>query len=90
MVCLLHVCSGFSSVLTIILNQDTTKFTDKIDVTSVDEFFHSNAWLGACTAMSGAIGGQLFGLIADRYRILCIYRIVENFRGRKLSRISWF
>jgi hypothetical protein len=58
--------SGFSSVLTIILNQETTKFTDKVDVTSVSEFFHSNAWLGACTAMSGAIGGQLFGLIADR------------------------
>ena len=62
--------SGFSSVLTIILNQETTKFTrkfaDKVDVTSVSEFFHSNAWLGACTAMSGAVGGQLFGLIADR------------------------
>ena len=62
--------SVLSSVLTIILNQETTKFTrkfaDKVDVISVSEFFHSNAWLGACTAMSGAIRGQLFGLIANR------------------------
>ena len=63
--------SGLLSVLTIILNPEkTTKFTrkfaDKVDVTSVSEFFHSNAWLGVCTTMSGAVGGQLLGLIADR------------------------
>ena len=66
MVLLLISYSGFSSVLSIILNPTTTKFHDKVDVRSVSEFFHSNAWLGACTAMSGAIGGQLVGLIADR------------------------
>ena len=63
---LLSHCSGFSSVLSIILNHKTVKFTDKVEVTSVNEFFHSNAWLGACTSMSGAIGGQVVGLIADR------------------------
>ena len=36
-------------------------------VTSVSEFFHSNAWLGACTSISGVIGGQLVGLLAYRY-----------------------
>ena len=60
------IYSGFSSVFSIILNPTTTKFTDQVDVTSVSGFFHSNAWLGAATSLSGAIGGQLMGLIADR------------------------
>jgi hypothetical protein len=63
---LISNCRGFSSVLSIILNPTTTGFTDKVEVRSVNEFFHSNAWLGACTAMSGVFGGQLLGLIADR------------------------
>ena len=57
---------GFLSVLSIILNPTTAGFTDKVEVTSVIEFFHSNAWLGACTAMCGVFGGQIMGLIADR------------------------
>ena len=63
----MYVYSGFSSVFSIILNPTTTKFTDQVDVTSINGFFHSNAWLGAATCLSGAIGGQLVGLIADRY-----------------------
>ena len=59
------VCSGLSSVLNIIVNR-SIGFHDHISVQSLDEFFHSNAWLGACTSISGAIGGQLIGLIADR------------------------
>ena len=58
---------GFSSVLSIVLNPTTTGFTDRVEVRSLNEFFHSNAWLGACTAMFGAIGGQIVALIADRY-----------------------
>ena len=62
----LLIYSGFSSVLSIILNPTTANFTDQVDVTSIDEFFHSNAWLGAATCLSSVVGGQLVGLIADR------------------------
>ena len=56
---------GLSSVLNIIINR-SIGFHDHIAVTSVNEFFHSNAWLGACVSISGAVGGQLMGLIADK------------------------
>ena len=59
------ICRGLSSVLNIIINR-SIGFHDHIAVTSVNEFFHSNAWLGACVSISGAIGGQLMGLIADK------------------------
>ena len=59
-------CRGFSSVLPIILNP-TSGFNDDVSVSSVRQFFHSNAWLGAVSALVGVIGGQLAGLIADRY-----------------------
>ena len=61
-----YICSGFSSVFSIILNPTTTNFTDQVDVTSLNGFFHSNAWLGATTCLSSVIGGQLIGLLADR------------------------
>lgn len=56
---------GFSSVLSIILNP-TSGFTDSVTVSSISDFFHSNAWLGAFSALMGVAGGQLAGLLADR------------------------
>lgn len=60
-----YTCSGFSSILSIILNP-TSGFHDIVPVSSPNEFFHSNSWLGAVSAISGAIGGQVAGLLADR------------------------
>ena len=62
---LCSLCSGLSSVLNIIVNR-SLGFHDRIAVTSLSEFFHSNAWMGALTSVSGAIGGQVMGLIADK------------------------
>ena len=57
--------SGLSSVLNIIVNR-SLGFHNHIVVASVNEFFHSNAWMGAFTSLSGALGGQLMGYIADK------------------------
>ena len=88
---LFPLLSGFSSVLSIILNPTTTKFTDQVDVTSVDGFFHSNAWLGAATCLSSVIGGQLVALIADRYIVIvsqyykALYLMVCNIESKHES-----
>ncbi|KAL5459773.1 hypothetical protein EMCRGX_G033146 [Ephydatia muelleri] len=58
---------GFSSVLPIILNP-SSGFTDDVSISSWSQFFHSNAWLGAISALVGVIGGQLAGIIADRFQ----------------------
>lgn len=52
-------------MLSIILNS-SSGFSDKVAISSVSEFFHSNAWLGAVSAFASVIGGQAAGLIADR------------------------
>ena len=57
--------SGFSSILSIILNS-SSGFHDVVPVTSMNEFFHSNAWLGAASALAGVAGGQIAALFADR------------------------
>ena len=68
---------GFSSVLPIILNP-TSGFTDDVGISSWNQFFHSNAWLGAVSALVGVIGGQLAGIIADRYVVLVLYLCIED------------
>ena len=71
---------GFSSVLPIILNP-TSGFTDDVSVSSVNQFFHSNAWLGAVSALVGVIGGQLAGIIADRYVIVMFCSHMYMYKG---------
>ena len=75
----LFVCSGFSSILSIILNS-SSGYHDIVPVTSINEFFHSNAWLGAFSAMAGAVGGQIAALLADRYviNILTLYIYIQR------------
>ena len=61
-------CSGFASVLGIILNP-IFGFNNLVVVHSLDEFFYSVAWLGAVSLIMGTIVGQVTGYYADRYCI---------------------
>ena len=61
----IFIFRGFSSILSIVLSPQHG-FSDRVRISSLSEFFHSNAWLGAISSLLGVIGGQALGLVADR------------------------
>ena len=59
--------SGFQSVLSVVLNNSTGNFDEKVVIHSFNDFFTSTSWLGFTISVLSIITSQLVGFLADRY-----------------------
>lgn len=59
--------SGFQSVLSVVLNNSTGNFDEKVVIHSFNDFFTSTSWLGFTISILSIITSQLVGFLADRY-----------------------